>query len=72
MSKLSTEKAVDEFPRVWDCKWSEPFCQRDMTTAYHCRHQSALDEIANSNGEFVSCYCLGLVEGCPHFEHVKN
>ena len=41
-------------------------CQRDMTTAYQCVHQSALDEQAK--GEFADTLCLGLTETCPHFE----
>ena len=48
------------------CKWSESMCQRDMTTAYQCVHQSALDEQAK--GEFADTLCLGLTETCPHFE----
>ena len=54
------------------CRWSEPFAQYDMTTAYHCLHPLATKEIEESNGELVSCYCLGLVDLCPYYEMLQK
>ncbi len=56
---------------IRDCRWSEPFCQDDMSVAYRCKHQTALDEIA-SDSEFVDCWCLGFVDLCPYFENLKT
>lgn len=57
---------------IRSCQWSEPFCQRDMTTAYRCLHSSVLAEFAKAKGEFVNCFCLGLVEWCPYYEEAAQ
>lgn len=52
---------------IRSCRWSD--LQDDCN--YHCTHESA-KQYMQSNPEFCDCLCLGLVEGCEHYQPAEG
>lgn len=61
----------DHLNMMRSCRWIEIDVGWNMMPEYHCRHQSALDEMAKEG--YVDALCLNPeIIHCNDFEEIKN